>query len=476
MAPVGFDFSVDAVVGGGGVGEVGVNGGGDLDSVEPWGEGFNAADVFEHPLHDGSIGVVGEGVHAGVLEAVFGGPAVPAFPDGGGSVDDGEEPAGEGLVVEEAEGDIVATDFGEDMEDVAGADEAGAEVPVAGFDVGDEVVFGLGGEVFGEEVETEGEDVSALGVATDFAVGVDIFLCEGGGDVVGEFCIGFGVVFVAKDFGGLGDDAGGAAEVGGVDDFVGGVGVDLEPVAEAVELIGREEAGFASVLGEVNEAFHVRIVLGEVSFVSVELVDRPRADDAGVGPGGASVVESDHDRGDLREVTVFFLRDGERSVPFFEEGLNIAVEGGGSDIGLGVAGPAHAFVALGAVGGDIDEVHFLRPPGVAGELVEHGVAGGEATGFGGGGGDGDGLDVFGFWFRSPAGDFYISEAVEGEAGLPDLGFAVADEGVDGAGSSEVRAVDRAVGVEDFDKAEADGLSGFAGDVEAGESSHVLAEI
>lgn len=98
--------------------------------------------------------------------------------------------------------------------------------------------------------------------------------------------------------------------------------------------------------------------------------------------------------------------------------MNVGVVAGGSDVGLCVSGPAEALVALGAVGGDVDEVHFLSPPRVAGQLVNHGVAGFDGTRFGGGGGDGDGLNFFRFWLMVESGYLNISESVEGEPRSP----------------------------------------------------------
>lgn len=164
--------------------------------------------------------------------------------------------------MEKAEGDVVASDFAEDVHEVAGSDEAGGEVPSAVFDVFDKEVGGLLGSGGFEEIESESEDVARLGFAFDVASIGDIGFIECGFDFVGEIVVGFGVFCFSEDFGGVRDDAGGAGKVGGVDDVVRGVCVDAHPVSEAVIFVGRKEVGFGAVFTEINELFHAWIRAG----------------------------------------------------------------------------------------------------------------------------------------------------------------------------------------------------------------------
>ena len=53
---------------------------------------------------------------------------------------------------------------------------------------------------------------------------------------------------------------------------------------------GREQFGCASLAAELDELPHRGILPLEQAAVAVDLVDRPRADHARIGPGGAAVV------------------------------------------------------------------------------------------------------------------------------------------------------------------------------------------
>ena len=71
----------------------------------------DAADVLDHPLIDGAEGVMGERVHARVLEALLGRPAVPALPDAGRPLLDREAPGGERVVVQQPIRHVLAADL-----------------------------------------------------------------------------------------------------------------------------------------------------------------------------------------------------------------------------------------------------------------------------------------------------------------------------------------------------------------------------
>ncbi len=150
--------------GGGGVEE-------DVFVAGVFGVPVDAGDGVVEPFAAGAEGVVVEGVHAGVLEAFVGGPAVPAFPDGGGALFDGEEPGGEGVLEEQLVGGVDFAGVGEGGEEVADADEAGGEMVAFGVDVVFEMLGGVGAEVVGQQVELERHGVAGLGVAGDAAVG-----------------------------------------------------------------------------------------------------------------------------------------------------------------------------------------------------------------------------------------------------------------------------------------------------------------
>src|SRR5947199_159221 len=71
-------------------------------------------------------------------------------------------------------------------------------VAVVGVVVGDEAVGQVGGVGFGGDAGVEGDDVGGLGVTGVGAVGLDVLLAVGFGDVVVEGLVLFGVVFAAE--------------------------------------------------------------------------------------------------------------------------------------------------------------------------------------------------------------------------------------------------------------------------------------
>ena len=52
---------------------------------------------------------------------------------------------------------------------------------------------------------------------------------------------------------------------------------------------------------------------------------------------------------------------------------DVVVVGSGAAEHLCIARPTHSFVALGAVGGDVEEVALLTPDDVLEEAVQHGI-------------------------------------------------------------------------------------------------------
>lgn len=102
--------------------------------------GGDAADGAVQPVGDGAEGVVVEGGHAAGVEGAVGTQAVPAFPDGGGSLDDRVEPGGALGLGEQPVRDVEVAGLGECVADERGADEAGGDAGVVAQDEGGEPV------------------------------------------------------------------------------------------------------------------------------------------------------------------------------------------------------------------------------------------------------------------------------------------------------------------------------------------------
>ena len=135
--------------------------------------------------------------------------------------------------------------------------------------------------------------------------------------------------------------------------------------------------------------------------------------------------------------------------PLGEEGGHVGVHRRRADEDLGVAHPAHALVALRAIGGNAEVVAALPPPDVRLKLVDAGIGAGEFAGprhiaAQHDAGHGVGLQITLTACPSPGGrgevpcQFDVAEAVERERRLPDLrAAALADVGVDRHRAAEV---------------------------------------
>ena len=116
-------------------------------------------------------------------------------------------------------------------------------------------------------------------------------------------------------------------------------------------------------------------MLGEEGGVAGGFPKGVRDDDTGVGPSGgvdgATVAEG---VGRVAGVVAFGCHGVfEFPKPFFEEGGDVGVIGGGGGVDLGITGPAHALVTLRAIGGEIDPVAALGPHGVLENLGDDGI-------------------------------------------------------------------------------------------------------
>src|ERR1051325_7780570 len=440
--------------------------------------GLDAADVAEDPLIDRAEGIMGEGIHAGILETLFGGPAVPTFPDAGGALLDRKAPGGESIVVQQPIGEVGAANLREGEHQIFGADKTGGEMIIALFDALDQVLRSELGFLAGNEVEINGHRVGGLGVAFDFAVFVNVSFVERGADLFEER-VEFGGVFgLADNLGSIGGEFGATGEVSGEDDVARGVGVDVEPITEAMELFGRQHFGRAAVAAKLDEALHRRVMALELALVSIDVVNRRGTDDAGIGPGGAAIGLGHFDRRHHGKLAVGALAVlAQVGQPFGEEGLHVGVHRGGADIDLSVAGPAHAFVALRAIGGDVNEVGALGVVNVFVETVQDRVGASEGTDSRSIAAESDadhGIFIgLGFY----AGDLDVLEAVEGEARLPRFEpFAFADVGIRGAGAAEVSDINGPVRIQALGEAEGNFLAGFASNFEARDAGKILAKI
>src|SRR5208337_4521003 len=475
--PGGSDLAADALVPRFGMGEAAAGVGLDEDLLVRRTVALDATDVLDHPLIHGAEGIVGERVHTRILEALFRGPAVPPLPDAGSSLLDRETPGGKGIVEEETIGHVMAADLGEDQHQVFGADETRREMVVVLLDILDKIACGLPRPLTVNKIDRKGQDVASLGISLDPAVAADVGIVECGLDLPVKVVETGGVLGLAEDLGGLCRKLGTEGEVGGEDDVFRSVGADAQPVSETVVPGRWEQFGRAPLAAELDELQHRGILPLEQAAVAVDLVDCPRADHARVGPGGAAVVAGHLHGSDHGKLAVGPLAVDQVDQPLIEECLDVAVERDRADVNLGIAGPPQSLVALGAVGGDVDEVGSLGPVAVAMELVEHRVGALEPAHDGRVAGKGDpGYRANRGWGLQP-GDLDVLEAVKCESWRPGLlALAVADVRIDAAGGAKVCRVDGAIRAEPFGEPEGDPLAGLSVNLEPQYAGEVLAQV
>ena len=112
-----------------------------------------------HPVQpgaDGAIGVMVERIHGGILGAALRRPAVPALPDGGGSLRDGIQPGRALFLVQELVGNVEPPSRREDVGQVRRAHESGREFPAALLNVLDEIGDHTAAQSGRHQVEMQG--------------------------------------------------------------------------------------------------------------------------------------------------------------------------------------------------------------------------------------------------------------------------------------------------------------------------------
>ena len=246
----------------------------------------------------------------------------------------------------------------------------------------------------------------------------------------------------------LGEGAAGAChEVGHIgvvtDADVASVGRDVgHPVA--MNRVGAVVLVAAACLG--GEELHVALVGFEVVAQNVLVarhhIDVPGNDDACFAPSRRCVFHAPMIGSDDGVGAVGTLGGAHIAHPFLIEVAGVAIVEACHRIDLRVGCPAHALVALRAVGGHADEVGTLSPHDVAVELVDVGVAGAERRLLLDGARHGLADDV-GQFDVGRSGHFDVAEAEVGCRGMEAFAFSSTLEGIveRGFGGTKVLCVD-----------------------------------
>jgi hypothetical protein len=144
----------------------------------------------------------------------------------------------------------------------------------------------------------------------------------------------------------------------------------VQPVAE-LEAPGPEAIGAGEARDVVDPGAHARQLPRQQADVTSALVENPGHQRGGVAPGRGRRLRRSNDVGDDKGYrSVRLLLGREVGQPGAQEAGTVEQEAGGGREDLDVTGPAQPLVALGTVGGQVDEVAPHPPDDVVVEPVE----------------------------------------------------------------------------------------------------------
>jgi hypothetical protein len=346
--------------------------------------------------------------------------------------------------------------------------------------------------VGGQQIELEGQGVGGLAVRGDPAVGGHVLLVEGVTDLGGQLPVRPAVALLAEARRRGGHDVQRADEVGagdqvGVGPPVGGIlggGSGVEPVTELEAAVPQPVvAGRGHDV--VDPGPHARVLVAEQTVIAGGEGYVSGDDGGSVTPGRSGDGERQRVGDDERHGAVVGLLGRQVAEPRGQEPGAVVEEAGRGREDLDVARPAQALVALGAVGGHVEEVAPHAPHDVLVEPVDPLVGAAEPAGALHVRVADLGDHVVGRerLVGGPAVDLGVAEAVEGEAGLPRAAglvgiIARAGEGqaVGGLGQAEGGGAQLAV-LEDLGVAQGDRGAGLGpGEAQAEAADQVLAEV
>ena len=239
---------------------------------------------------------------------------------------------------------------------------------------------GADSQVLGNKVRRDRQRVSGLRFDFDAAIIVNVLFNERSFGSFQLLPIGGRFIGAVGRFGHFCHHAGADCEVNRVDVIQRRVFALIQPIAPSVTVLDSQiaDAGALSPVQKTSHRFPANV---NHACVAVDLPDGPRTNDARVGPCGSEFVAMlKRKRSVTGKRTARTLRLHQLAIPLGEKRADIGVVSRRRDVGLCVAGPAHAFIALRAIGGQVDKVSPLRPKDVAVKLIHHRVRTGEGAG------------------------------------------------------------------------------------------------
>ena len=263
-----------------------------------------AAHAAEQPAADGPVGVVIEGI----VRRAVGANAVPGFPDGGGALFDGVEPAGTILLQQQAIGGIHVAVLRQHPAQIRRGQEARIQVAAVLDDQRVEGVRRLPVFLSVQQAKGDGPHVFALAVRFDFSI-----LCAGEAvrlfRVLGDLGKARSVLRLVQDPGDLSQQGSGTEIIGrghlgralhgGFAHGLGVVDPRLAPLAKVeahihqiilpgvIFVLGPGLMG--AVFAEGQPAGHHIVVFFQDGLVPIGLIQGPGHQDTGVAPPGGAL-------------------------------------------------------------------------------------------------------------------------------------------------------------------------------------------
>ena len=405
-------------------------------------DGAQAGHPLVQPGRDCPQRVVVEGRHGSWVDGPVGQHAVPALPDGGGALLDRVEPRGTLALHHQRVGLLVVPRQGQRFAHERRAGEAARDPCPRVLDEHGQPVAGRGLASAVEEVEADRQGVRGLGVAGKAILLRPPGAHEGGSDVLGQVRVLLCLFCLSQEREGARQRARRAREVRGghqvrVGHRGGGVvgrSTRVQPVAQLIAAVPHV-SGAGHPIHEIDPGASAGHLVPKDLRVPGGPVEVPRRQHRYVTPDRARPRRRPHvdrvDVGDVpRHVAVGLLLDGDVAQPRAQHADAVVEEQGCRGERLQVAGPPQAFVALRAVGGDVDEVAAHAPHHVLVEALQLRVGAGEPTRALHVGVQDDGLHLdIGSRQVAPGVDLGVAEAVVGETGLPRLGVLATGQGV-----------------------------------------------
>jgi len=289
------------------------------------------------------------------------------------------------------------TAFAECMAKIRCSHKAGHQMTVVLPQQPDERVCRLGGKALRRKVKIERKDMRRLRLRRHGAVLPEKRLPKTVGDFVPQRGISFILLVSAQNPADFRKQASGISVIRSTGQIVGRrtevtafLCVERNPVPE-LKLVIPDDAVCVRT-HKINPFFHALKLIGQNLPVTVGQIQRPRNDDRGVGPRGGGV-------GSLTEqpVILFFAGNNIRPhmgnaafrrligrnirQPFTEEQIRIGQKSCRAAKDLSVARPAHPFIALRTIGGNIHKVILHTPHNIMLQLIERRFRARKTAGF-----------------------------------------------------------------------------------------------